>query len=65
MQPFLFEKKVAVTAEEVQQDEKNKQFLEDFTDRIRKFFPANSPKEANAISQKTLGILTCSTDLLI
>lgn len=61
-----FEKKVAVTAEEVQQDEKNKQFMEDFTNRIKSFFPSNGPKEANAIPKKLgyFDLLNRSIDLM-
>jgi NTE family protein len=59
-------KKVAVTAEEVQQDEKNKQFLEDFTNRIKKFFPTGGTKEANVIPKKLgyFDLLNRSIDLM-
>lgn len=61
-----FQKKVAVTAEEVKQDEKNKQFFEDFTDRIKSFFPSNGIKEPNASSKKLgyFDILNRSIDLM-
>jgi NTE family protein len=61
-----FEKKVALTAEEIKQDEKNKQFLEDFTDRIKKLFPSNSPKEISAIPKKLgyFDLLNRSIDLM-
>ncbi|WP_375579913.1 patatin-like phospholipase family protein [Marivirga tractuosa] len=61
-----FEKKVAVTAEELKQDEKNKQFLEDFTKRIRKFFPSNSSKETQAFPKKLgyFDLLNRSIDLM-
>ena len=61
-----FEKKVAVTAEEVKQDEKNKQFLEDFTTRIKKFFPSSNAKEANIVPKKLgyFDLLNRSIDLM-
>jgi len=61
-----FEKKVAVTADEVKQDEKNKQFLDEFTTRIKSFFPSNSGKET-ASTPKKLGyfdLLNRSIDLM-
>ncbi|WKK78794.2 patatin-like phospholipase family protein [Marivirga arenosa] len=60
-----FEKKIAVTAEEVEQDEKNKQFLDDFTARIKSFFPNNNGKANN--TPKKFGyfdILNRSIDLM-
>ncbi|WMN07962.1 patatin-like phospholipase family protein [Marivirga arenosa] len=60
-----FEKKIAVTAQEVEQDEKNKQFLDDFTARIKSFFPSNNGKDNN--TPKKFGyfdLLNRSIDLM-
>jgi NTE family protein len=61
-----FEKKVAVTAEEVQQDEKNKQFLDEFTARIKRYLPTNNGKEANSTPKKLgyFDLLNRSIDLM-
>ncbi|HET8861157.1 patatin-like phospholipase family protein [Marivirga sp.] len=61
-----FEKKIAVTAEEVQQDEKNKQFLEDFTTRIKNFLPYYNTKDSSTIPKKFgyFDLLNRSIDLM-
>ncbi|WKV13460.1 patatin-like phospholipase family protein [Marivirga harenae] len=61
-----FEKKVAVTAEEVKQDEKNKQFLEEFATRIKKYWPMNNGKEVSSTPKKLgyFDLLNRSIDLM-
>jgi NTE family protein len=61
-----FEKKVAVTAEEVQQDEKNKQFLDEFTARIKRYLPTSNGKEPNSTPKKLgyFDLLNRSIDLM-
>jgi NTE family protein len=61
-----FEKKVAVTAEEVKQEEKDKQFLEEFTARIKKYWSKNNAKDLDATPKKLgyFDILNRSIDLM-
>lgn len=62
--PFL--KKVAVTAEEVQQDEKSKQFIDEFTARVKKFFPSSNGKDSSTHLKKLgyFDLLNRSIDLM-